>query len=211
MGRSSLTSGGKGLSFPFPSDSRCGARLARTGAEVRQVFHSGTQTLIDRWVALPRVGGLPARADLEPMRFGSLVPQLFSADRTARGATFRLAGAWIEALHGRRMAGVAMLDLWAPDSHALVHAALGQAVREARPVVMVAEADPLHGLLEIVIAPLRTSDGRTDRLIGLYQPVLKQERLREPIGPLTARVSMGVGVSNRPALALAAVDGRRIA
>lgn len=175
------------------------------------MFHSGTQTLIDRWAALPRFGGVPARADLEPMLFGPLVPQMFSADRTLEGAACRLAGSWIETLHGRSMAGVAWLDLWALESRPLVQAAIVQTVREARPVVMVAEAARLRGVLEIVIAPLRTSDGRSDRLLGLYQPVLEQERRREAVGPLTARLSIGVGTPNRPALTLAALDGRRIA
>jgi hypothetical protein len=175
------------------------------------VFHSGTQTLIDRWAALPRVGGVPSRADLEPMTFGPLVPQLFSADRKADGAVFRLAGGWIETLHGRPMSGVSWLDLWAPESRPLVQAAIVQTVRETRPVVMVAEAARLRGVLEIVIAPLRTADDRTDRLLGLYQPVQQQERRREAVGPLTARLSVGVGVSSRPPLTLAALDGRRIA
>ncbi len=175
------------------------------------MFHPGTQSLIDRWAALPKAAGVPLRADLEPMTFGALVPQLFSADRTAEGAAMRLAGAWIEALHGRPMRGESWLDLWAAGSRPLVAAAIVQTVREARPVVMVAEAARLRGVLEIVVAPLRTADGRPDRLLGLYQPIAEQERRREAVGPLTARLSIGVGVPNRPALTLAALDGRRIA
>jgi hypothetical protein len=93
----------------------------------------------------------------------------------------------------------------------MVQAAIVQTVREARPVVVVAEAARLNGALEIVIAPLRTHDGLADRLLGLYQPAFEQERRREAVGPLTARLSVGVGISSRPALTLAAVDGRRIA
>jgi hypothetical protein len=175
------------------------------------VFHKGTQTLIERWAALPRVAGVPARSDLEPMAFGSLVPQLFSADRKAEGAVFRLAGAWIEALHGQAMSGVSWLQAWAPESRPLVQSAIVQTVREARPVVIVAEAARLHGVVEIVIAPLRTADDRTDRLLGLYQPVQEQGLRRDAIGPLTARLSVGVGVLGRAALTLAALDGRRVA
>lgn len=175
------------------------------------MFHSGTQTLIDRWAALPRVGGLPSRADLEPLTFGGLVPHLFSADRTADGAELRLAGGWIETLHGRPLRGAAWLELWAPLSRPMVQAAIIQTVREARPVVVVAEAARLRGVLEIVVAPLRTPDGRKDRLLGLYQPVDPQERRREAVGPLTARLSVGVGAPNRPPLTLAALEGRRIA
>ncbi|CAL1692495.1 hypothetical protein MMB232_02668 [Brevundimonas subvibrioides] len=175
------------------------------------MFHPGTQTLIDHWAALPAAGPIPPRARFEPMRLGRLVPQLFTADRSPDGATFRLAGAWIETLHGRPMRGVSWLDLWAPESRALVAAAVVQTFREARPVVMVAEAARLRGVLEIVIAPLRGPDGEADRLLGLYQSAQEQERRREAVGPLTARLSVGVGVAGRPPLTLAAIDGRRIA
>jgi hypothetical protein len=175
------------------------------------MFHPGTQTLIDHWAALPEARRIPARADLEPMRFGRLVPQMFSADRSEAGARFRLAGAWIETLHGRSMQGTDWLGLWAPESRPLVASAVVQTFREARPVVMVAEAERLRGVIEIVIAPLRSADGTPDRLVGLYQPMAEQERRTEAIGPMTARLSIGVGVSGRPSLTLAALDGRRIA
>lgn len=175
------------------------------------MFHPGTQNLIDTWAALPDAARIPARATFEPMRMGRLAPQLFSAGRSPEGATFRLAGAWIETLHARPMRGLAWLDLWAPESRPLVAAAVVQTFREARPVVMVAEAARLRGVLEIVIAPMRQADGTADRLIGLYQPVAEQERRSEAVGPLTARLSIGVGAPSRAPLTLAALDGRRIA
>ncbi len=175
------------------------------------MFHPGTQTLIGHWAALPDARRIPARAELEPMRLGRLVPQMFTADRAEAGATFRLAGAWIETLHGRSMRNADWLSLWAPESRPLVASAVVQTFREARPVVMVAEAERLRGVLEIVIAPLRGSDGTADRLIGLYQPITEQERRAEPVGPMTARLSIGVGVTGRAPLTLAALDGRRIA
>lgn len=175
------------------------------------MFHPGTQRLIDHWAALPEAGRVPAYSRLEPMALGRLVPQLFSADRSASGTVFRLAGAWVETLHGRAMGGVDWMTLWAPDSRPQVAAAVVQTFREARPVVIVAEAGSLRGGLEIVIAPLRRADGTADRLVGLYQPMMEQERRTEPVGPLTARLSIGVGPSGRAPLTLAALDGRRIA
>lgn len=175
------------------------------------MFHPGTQNLIDHWAALPEAGRIPERTAFDPMRLGRLVPQLFSADRALEGATFRLAGAWIETVHARPMRGVSWLELWAPESRPLVASAVVQTFREARPVVMVAEAARLRGVLEIVIAPMRRPDGTADRLIGLYQPVAEQERRREAVGPLTARLSIGVGTHSRAPLTLAALDGRRIA
>ena len=173
------------------------------------MFHPGTQTLIDHWAALPDAGRIPARAALAPLRLGRLVPQLFSADRADDGTPFRLAGGWIETLHDRPLRGIDWLALWAPQSRPLVEAAVAQAFREAKPVVMVAEAAGLRGILEIVVAPLRGPDGAADRLVGLYQPTVDQGRRRGAVGPLTARLSIAVG--GRPPLTLAAVDGRRIA
>lgn len=175
------------------------------------MFHPGTQKLIDHWAALPEAGRIPARAAFEPLIMGRQVPHLFSADRTAEGATLRLAGNWIETLHGRSMRGLSWLELWAPDSRPLVASAVVQTFREARPVVIVAEAARLRGVLEIVIAPLRTADDRPERLIGLYQATAEQERRREAVGPLTARLSVGAGLPSRAPLTLAALDGRRIA
>jgi hypothetical protein len=175
------------------------------------MFHPGTQQLIDHWTALPEAGRIPARAAFDPMRLGRLVPQLFSADRTADGATFRLAGGWIETLHHRPLRGVAWLELWTPESRPLVASAVVQTFREARPVVIVAEAARLRGVLEIVMAPLRLGEEPADRLIGLYQPNAEQERRKEAVGPLSARLSIGVGVRSRAPLTLAALDGRRIA
>ncbi len=175
------------------------------------MFHPGTQQLIETWRALPDAARIPARADFDPMRLGRLVPQLFSADRTAEGATFRLAGGWIETLHHRPLRGVSWLELWTPESRPMVAAAVIQTFREARPVVIVAEAERLRGGLEIVLAPLRQGGDTADRLIGLYQSNALQERRKEAVGPLTARLSIGVGAPSRAPLILAALDGRRIA
>lgn len=173
------------------------------------MFHSGTQTLIDHWTALPEARRIPARADFQPMAFGPLTPQLFMVER--EGARLRLAGGWIERLHGRPLGGADWLSVWREDSRPMVSAAMLQAFREARPVVLAADAARLDGVLEIVIAPLRTRDGTANRLVGLYQAVSVTDRQADDVGALTARLSIGVGVLARAPLSLAAVDGRRIA
>ena len=175
------------------------------------MFHTGTQTFIDLWETLPRVAGVPSRADFEPLRLGKLTPQLFSADRMGDAARLRLAGGWIEALHDRPMRGLAWSDLWAPNSRPLIAGTVVRAFREARPFVIAAEAEGLKGGLEIVLAPLRGRDGALDRLIGLYQPAAPQERRRDAVGPLTARLTLGVGAARRPSLSLAAFEGRNVA
>jgi hypothetical protein len=175
------------------------------------MFHSGTQTLIDHWTALPQAARIPARSAFDPMRLAALTPQLFSADRTPHGARVRLAGGWIERTHAQPLGGVDWLSLWRETARPMVAAAITQTVREARPVVLIAEAEGLQGPLEIVIAPLRSASGQADRLLGLYQPTHPGDRNPDGIGALSARLSLGVGPTARPPLALAAVDGRRIA
>lgn len=181
------------------------------------MFHSGTQTLIDHWSALPQAERIPARSAFDPMAMGRLAPQLFTADRTDPGARVRLAGSWIERAHGQPMRGVDWLTLWSQgsggreDSRPMVAAAILQSFREARPVVLVAEAAGLTGALEIVVAPLRSASGEADRLLGLYQPTHAADTTAEQIGALTARLSIGAGLIARAPLTLAAIDGRRIA
>lgn len=179
------------------------------------MFHSGTQTLIDHWTALPEAERIPARSAFDPMELGGLATQLFSADRT--GSRLRLAGGWIERAHGQSLKGVDWLTLWSQgnggreNSRPMVAAAIVQSFREARPVVLVAEAAGLSGALEIVIAPLRSASGEADRLLGLYQPTNSADRAADSIGSLSARLSIGVGMIARAPLTLAAIDGRRIA
>jgi hypothetical protein len=173
------------------------------------MFHSGTQTLIDHWNALPEARRIPARADFQPMAFGPLTPQLFMVER--EGARLRLAGAWVERLHGRTLGGADWLSVWREESRPMVAAAMVQAIREARPVLLAADAARMEGMLEIVVAPLRNRAGEADRLVGLYQPLTRSDREAEDVGALHARLAMGVGPIARAPLSLAAVDGRRIA
>lgn len=175
------------------------------------MFHPGTQKLIDHWSAMPDAGRIPSHAVLQPLAFGRLVPQLFSADRTPTGARFRLAGAGVETLFGQTLRGQDWLAVWTPSSHGLVTAALAQTFREARPVVMIAETSGSRSTFEIVIAPLRSAGGAADRIVGLYQPTTAETVRTEPVRVLSARLSIGVGPTRRAPLTLAAMDGRRIA
>ena len=59
--------------------------------------------------------------------------------------------------------------------------------------------------------PLRGPSGAVDRILGLYAPMATLSFGKDEPRLLTARVSIGVGEAARPALALASVDGRRIA
>ncbi|NBB52549.1 PAS domain-containing protein [Rhizobium sp. CRIBSB] len=175
------------------------------------MLHSGTQRLIGIWSALPGGGRVPARADLDPTALGPLLPQAFMAERQGEDAVFRVAGGWIERLHGRSLTGETWLPLWCPDGRGIIAAAMTQALREGRPVIIAAET-PFEGdPLEVVIAPMRSRDGATDRLLGLYQTTRFGGQALRDIEALHARSSMGLGDIRRAPLHLAAIGGRRVA
>lgn len=175
------------------------------------MFHPGTQSLIDLWRALPGVGRIPARADLDPAFLGRRLPLAFMLRRIAGDAVFRLAGEEVERMAGRPLAGRRWSSLWREDGRDLAVPALARACREARPVLLVAEPERSRVRLEIVVAPLRSADDSADRLIGLMQPLGALPLAGESFGLLTARLAVGVGAPGRPPLTLAAVDGRRVA
>lgn len=179
------------------------------------MFHPDTQFLIDHWTNLSRRaesrGGIPARAALQPDVLGLRLPRTFMAERSRDDAVVRLAGGWIEGFHGEALKGRSLLSLWRTPSRPLVSTALLQAVREGRPVVIVALAGSLSAQIEIALLPLRGPSGRPDRLLGLYAPAATLTLATDEPRLLTARVSIGVGDAVRAPLSLAAVDGRRIA
>lgn len=179
------------------------------------MFHPDTQFLIDHWMGLSRRSavraGIPDRAALEPDALGLRLPRAFIAERIGEDAVIRLAGSWIEGFHGESLKDRALLSVWRNASRPLVSAAMTQTVREARPVVIAALAGVLSAQIEVTLVPLRGPTGTADRILGLYAPTATLSFATDEPRLLTARVSIGVGEAARPALALAAVGGRRIA
>jgi hypothetical protein len=179
------------------------------------MFQPDTQFLIDHWTALSRQAsvraGVPDRAALEPDALGLRLPRALVAERKGEDAVIRLAGSWIEDLHGEPLKDRPLLSVWRTASRPLVAAAMTQTVREARPVIIAALAGVLSARIENTLVPLRGSSGNEDRILGLYAPTATLSFATDEPRLLTARVSIGVGEPARPALALCAVGGRRIA
>jgi hypothetical protein len=176
------------------------------------MFHSGTTALIDAWSVLPGAERIPARSAFDPMVFGSLVPYLWSADHLQSGRTrIRLAGSWIERLHGRGLASADWLALWRSDSRPAVAAAIAVAFRQSRPVVLSAGSPMLAGNIEVSLLPMRDRTGSASRIIGLYQPLHLDDRKAEAIGELLVSPGFATTQRHQPTLSLATLDGRRIA
>lgn len=179
------------------------------------MFHPDTQFLIEHWTGLSRRAGaragIPPRAAVDPAALGLRLPRVFMADRPGEEAVVRLAGGWIEDFHGEHLKDHPLSALWRPASRALVAAAQTQAVREARPVVVVGLAGLAAAWIEITLVPLRGPSGEPDRILGLYAPAATLTLASDESRLLTARVSVGVGEPARAPLSLAAVHGRRLA
>ncbi len=167
------------------------------------MFHPDTRCLIDCWTALAREpsvrGGLPRRSDFAPERLGEALARAFLLTNSEPAAVVRLCGSWLEAEHGRPLAGSRFLDLWCESSAALVVPALARAVREARPVVVIGHLGDPMAPAEVVFAPLRGADDRADTLLGLLATAGRPDTT--PGGRLlSARVTVGAGQQGRPAL-----------
>ncbi|HEV2082081.1 MAG TPA: PAS domain-containing protein [Brevundimonas sp.] len=177
------------------------------------MFHSDTRALIDLWSGLSRGdgarSGLPHRAALMPEALGRGLTRAFLAERTGDDARIRLAGDWLEAFHHGPLTGSGVLSLWRHASRPLVADALRRTVREARPVVIAATAGPLN--LEVTLTPFRGDAGGRELILGLYSRASGPAPAARTPHRLTAQVCVGVGDPGRPRLALAALDGRRIA
>ena len=181
------------------------------------MFHSDTNALIEIWTSLSggadTRAGLPSRASLRPDALGSRLTRVFLAERMQgeADARLRLAGDWLEAFHDMPLTGVSLSSLWRSRSHPMIAAAMRQTVREARPVVIVASVGAANAPVEVTLTPFQGEAPGRELILGLYAPTAT---LTLPTGvphQLTARVFTGVGESGRPPLALAALDGRRIA
>lgn len=181
------------------------------------MVHPNTERLTEYWRA-HRVGeAAPRRADIDPMDFHNILPQVLIVGRSAQGTfPFRLAGGFVADLHRADLRGRCLLELWRPSDRWQLKSALEFA--RGRPEPVVVNADILAvGVssvsMEVLLAPLSGPSGEIDRFIGLYQPTSPVSRLMGQ--PATALAIGGIARSDgdeaAPSLRLAAVDGRRIA
>lgn len=180
-------------------------------------FHPNTDGLIDYWRRKTGAEALPARADIGPGDFLGLLAQVLMVGREARGHyPVRLAGGFIDDLHGEAVKGRNFMLLWAMEDRTRLQTALELSRRHPHPIVAVAEARGAVGgiaLVEMLFAPLAGHGGVTDRWLSLYQPLTPIARLGgQPTLPLALRALQTADGAEGPSasLRLAAVGGRRL-
>lgn len=148
--------------------------------------HAHTAHLLDEWRRRRPAGGrLPERTALSPLLFGALLPQMFVLAEVGGVWRFRTAGALVEDLHGRALAGAAFAEIWAAEDRGSVATALESARHMGRPRILACRGATARGrtaVLEVTIAPVTGPLGRPDRCLGLHQPLTPLTRLEgEPL------------------------------
>jgi hypothetical protein len=177
--------------------------------------HPNTERLTEYWRAKAGAFSAPARADIDPMDFVDILPQILIVGRREAGdLPFRLIGGLIAQLHQRDLRGVNMLSLWADADRAALRLALEQIRRRPEPLLVTGEIrtdSPVTVGLEMVLAPLVGVTGEIDRYLGLYQPLGLTARLMGRTVTGLKVLNLSRSGEDGPRLRLAALDGRRIA
>jgi hypothetical protein len=181
------------------------------------MFHVNTEQLLDYWRERSFEGQAPARSEINPADFARLLPQVFILGREGHGRfVFRLAGELLVDLHAGKLRGADAMSTWSDKDRLRLASALESSRRRVEPFVALAEASTPSGLqapFEIMFAPLADDKGEVSRVLGLYQPKALLAGLKgQPVRELSILRLLGARAApSRPALRLAAVDGRRIA
>lgn len=180
------------------------------------MVHPNTERLTEYWRAHRRGDAAPRRADVDPMAFHQLLPQVFIVGRSAEGTfPFRLAGGFVSDLHRADLRGRCLLELWRPADRWQLKSSLDMIRSRPEPVIIgadiIVDGAPSIGM-EVLIAPLAGPTGDIDRYIGLYQPTAPVARLMGLPAKMLAIAAIARDSGEAaPSLRLAAVNGRRIA
>lgn len=178
--------------------------------------HPNMDRLTEYWRARAGAFVAPQRADIDPMDFVDILPQVLIVGRREAGdLPFRLVGGLIAQLHQRDLRGVNLLTLFNPADRAALRLAVEQIRRRPEPLQITGEirSDAVGGAvgLEMMLAPLIGTDGEIDRFIGLYQPLGMTARLMGRTVSELKLHSLSRSGEDGPRLRLASLDGRQIA
>ena len=161
--------------------------------------HTHTERVLQEWRRRRTPGrALPERTALSPLLLAGLSPQMSVLAREPNGWRFRTAGALLEDLHGRPLAGTPFVELWSEADRPALARGLDRALGSAEPWVVRCRGETQRGrvaFLEITLAPVTGPLGAADRCVGLHQPLSPLHRLEgEPLTVLRlGRATEGAG------------------
>lgn len=156
------------------------------------MLHAHSKALYTYWDSRRNGAAVPRRVDIAPGEIGNLLSRLFILQRADPDHhLFRLAGTGLCDLYRREFREQNFLSLWQGFDRDHMRALLEAAIRGPAPASALVEAATLDGAAitaEISLLPLNGSDGQTDRILGLFQPIDPVESLkRRPIVRQTLR------------------------
>jgi hypothetical protein len=117
----------------------------------------------------------PQRSDIDPQDIADLLGNVFFLSRVdSEHYVFRLAGTNLCSLYRREFRDQNFLNLWRDHDVAHIQILLESVLGSTSPASFsaVAYSMDLKSLpLEVSLFPLRGTDGRADRIMGLFQPL----------------------------------------
>ncbi|TNE57675.1 MAG: PAS domain-containing protein [Alphaproteobacteria bacterium] len=132
--------------------------------------HGRSQQLYEYWDSL-RAGDIPPyRHEIEPHRIKTVLPNAFILQfHDTDHIVFRLAGTHLCELYGREFRDQNFLQLWSDNGRRSVRALLNAVLTRGQPALIEYTAETFdHTRIpaEILLLPLRDSNGRTSRILG---------------------------------------------
>lgn len=142
------------------------AASAMTGPD--QIVHAQTQSLLAYWQGLRTDGGLPRRGQIDPRQMRCDVASLFIVEVLEDGSQrFRVAGSRIIDTFGMELRGVAVRSLIEAHARPPFTAFVGEVLdKPGIGYARLLSAGGGLGVWEMLLLPLRSDNGRLDRIIG---------------------------------------------
>lgn len=147
----------------------------------REMRSNTTTELFRYWNTIRGKRDLPRRDELEPSDIRMLLPNLFILERDRNGGiSFRLAGTHVCALFGQELRGRQFGMLWFGAQAAKTQGIAGQVMMHRVPLVLTAKgrtADAQEVEIEILLLPLASNEGASDRILGALSPLTRPQWL----------------------------------
>ncbi|ANK91763.1 PAS domain-containing protein [Rhizobium sp. N6212] len=133
-----------------------------------------TIEIFDYWNRIRGAADAPLKSQVEPSAVPHLLQSLFILEtRDGGDIVFRLAGTRICDFFGRDLRGERFSSLWAHGQHADIERTAMGVMDHAMPALFNTTGYSTVGhqaSFEIIMMPLRSSDGACDRLLGAIAP-----------------------------------------
>lgn len=140
----------------------------------RKMRSKTTMELFRYWNTIRGKRDLPCRDELEPGDIRALLPNLFILERDRNGISFRLGGTHVCALFGLELRGRQFGMLWLNSQAAKTQRIAGQVMTHRVPVMLSAKgrtADAREVEVEMLLLPLASTEGASDRILGALSPL----------------------------------------